>query len=208
MFKTSTPETPISPFANLRNACVTLSLAVHALLLSLFLVHQHPPILKLTQLPGDRLGHFVSLSYTPGQRASAPKPQEAKAVPDKLPSLHVLPTARPESVAPHTSDPTPNNITGTDSLGDGDIRIASVLSHPPPHPDLNVLPAGTSGDVIIDVVIDSDGHIASYTLSRGLGHGIDETVLATIQHWTFQPATRNGIPIASEQELLFHYERG
>jgi protein TonB len=34
------------------------------------------------------------------------------------------------------------------------------------------------------------------------------TVIATIQNWVFQPATSNGQPIVSEQELLFHYERG
>jgi protein TonB len=57
-------------------------------------------------------------------------------------------------------------------------------------------------------VIDSTGKIAKYTVERGLGHGVDDTVIATIQGWTFHPATRNGVPVASEQELLFHYVRG
>jgi protein TonB len=98
--------------------------------------------------------------------------------------------------------------TGADALGDGDTTIALVVVHPPPHPDLTQLPAGAGGDVIVDVVIDETGRIAKFTMTHGLGHGIDETVLATIQQWTFQPATRNGIPVASEQELLFHYQRG
>jgi protein TonB len=88
------------------------------------------------------------------------------------------------------------------------MTIALVLDHPSPHPDLSTLPSGTHGDVIIDVVIDQTGHIAHSSLQHGLGHGIDDTVLATIQQWTFHPATRNGQPVASEQELLFHYERG
>jgi len=95
-----------------------------------------------------------------------------------------------------------------DALGDGDTTVALLVAHPSPKPDLSQLPAGTSGDVIVDVVIDKDGRIAKYTMMRGLGHGIDQTVLATIQQWTFQPATRNGQPVASEQELLFHYVRG
>jgi len=73
---------------------------------------------------------------------------------------------------------------------------------------LSQLPKGTSGDVIVDVVIDKTGRIAKFTMTKGLGHGVDDTVLATIQQWTFQPATRNGQPVASEQELLFHYVRG
>jgi protein TonB len=36
---------------------------------------------------------------------------------------------------------------------------------------------------------------------------VEQQVIATVQTWTFTPATRNGTPIASEQELLFHYER-
>jgi protein TonB len=79
--------------------------------------------------------------------------------------------------------------------------------HPPPRPDLSQLPAGTRGDVIVDVVIDATGRITHTTMASGLGHGVDETVLAMIQQWTFRPATRNGVPVASEQELLFHYER-
>jgi protein TonB len=37
---------------------------------------------------------------------------------------------------------------------------------------------------------------------------VDESVLATVQTWTFKPATKDGKPVASEQQLLFHYERG
>ncbi len=41
-----------------------------------------------------------------------------------------------------------------------------------------------------------------------MGAAIDSNVLATIQTWVFEPATRDGVAVASEQELLFHYERG
>jgi protein TonB len=80
--------------------------------------------------------------------------------------------------------------------------------HPSPQPDLSQLPSGTRGDVVVDIVIDATGKVAKFTVEHGLGHGVDDAVLATIQGWTFHPATRNGVPVASEQELLFHYERG
>jgi protein TonB len=41
-----------------------------------------------------------------------------------------------------------------------------------------------------------------------MGAGIDQTILATIQTWTFKPATKDGVAVSSQQELLFHYERG
>jgi protein TonB len=61
--------------------------------------------------------------------------------------------------------------------------------------------------VVIDIVIDATGKIVQLSMAKGVGHGVDEAVIATVQHWTFHPATRNGQPVASEQELLFHYER-
>jgi len=190
---------------------LSLSLALHLAIFSLLLLHR-PTLLKSTQRTGDLTGHSLLLTYNPGHSSPAAPAQTPKPAPSRLPSLHVpTPKLPPSIAAPSISTTVSTTSTanaGTDTFGDGDIKIASVLLHPPPHPDLAALPAGTRGDVIVDIVIDPTGRIASYTLSRGLGHGVDETVLATIQQWTFNPATRNGIPVASEQELLFHYERG
>jgi protein TonB len=44
-------------------------------------------------------------------------------------------------------------------------------------------------------------------MTSGLGPAIDENVIATVQQWTFHPATKDGQPVASEQELHFHYEK-
>jgi protein TonB len=143
----------------------------------------------------------------PVARLQSPKAPPQKPTPS---SSIVTPTPAPPVVAAAATAATssPNAASGVDALGDGDTTVALVVVHPSPKPDLSQLPSGTSGDVIVDVVIDKDGKIAKYTMMRGLGHGVDQTVLATIQQWTFQPATRNGIPVASEQELLFHYVRG
>ncbi len=58
------------------------------------------------------------------------------------------------------------------------------------------------------VVIDTNGKISDLKMMSGLGDGIDETVISTVQQWVFHPALQNGHPVASEQELHFHYERG
>jgi protein TonB len=189
---------------------VSVSLALHIILIGILLYH-HPPLLKATQLPGDLDGHRLLLTYLPGQGSAASVPQTAppkNTVPDRLPTLRVKATPTPPSAAIPSPSLTANNSTGTDTLGQGDIQIASLLVHPRPAPDLSQLPSGTRGDVVVDIVIDTQGRVAKTTVERGLGHGIDETVLATIQQWTFQPAMRNGVAVSSEQELLFHYERG
>jgi periplasmic protein TonB len=194
-----------------RSRWVAASIVLHLSLLGV-LLYTRPPDLTPVAPPGDRHGQIIQLTYFPGvsapsstlktQKQPAAKPVQIHPVPAPVPTP--TPAKPSAAAAPSSAEGAP----GADSLGDGDTTIALVVAHPPPHPDLSQLPAGTSGDVIVDVVIDKDGRIAKSTMTRGLGHGVDETVLATIQQWTFQPATRNGLPVASEQELLFHYVRG
>jgi len=187
------------------------SVAVHVCVLGA-LLYVRSPQLAPVERPGDATGHLLSLTYAPGMSAPAAELQSEKAPPRKpvpSPSVPAPTPAQPEvAAAPTAATSSLNASSGVDALGDGDTTVALLVAHPSPKPDLSQLPAGTSGDVIVDVVIDKDGRIAKYTMMRGLGHGIDQTVLATIQQWTFQPATRNGQPVASEQELLFHYVRG
>jgi protein TonB len=189
---------------------ITASIALHLLILAAVLHHR--ATLVVTAHPGERDGHRLILTYTPGSHiaAAALESQRSPKIIAPAPSRALAakvatPPLAPPATAASTSTAA---ISGADALGDGDIRIALVDAHPTPQPDLSKLPSGTQGDVVVDIVIDSTGKIAKYTVERGLGHGVDDTVIATIQGWTFHPATRNGVPVASEQELLFHYVRG
>jgi len=187
------------------------SVAVHVCVLGA-LLYVRSPQLSRVERPGDANGHLLSMVYAPGMSAPAAAFQSPKTPPRKpVPSTNVrtpTPATPVVSATATAANSTPDAASGVDALGDGNTTVALVVVHPSPKPDLSQLPSGTSGDVIVDVVIDKDGRIAKYTMMRGLGHGVDQTVLATIQHWTFQPATRDGHPVASEQELLFHYVRG
>ena len=121
-----------------------------------------------------------------------------------------MPKLKETTASPNTTSPAstqPDSAAGADSLGSGNINIALVSYFPTPKPDLSTLPRGTKGDVILDIVIDTTGKIADIKMTSGLGHGIDENVIATVQQWTFHPATKDGQPVASEQELHFHYEK-
>jgi len=153
------------------------------------------------------------VTYLPGRapvQASTPNPKtEPKQAATSTP-LPTPPRQKTETASPNTNSPAssnPDSTIGADSLGEGNINIALVSYFPIPKPDLTTLPRGTKGDVILDIVIDTTGKIADIKMASGLGHGIDETVIATVQQWTFHPATRDGQPIASEQELHFHYEK-
>jgi TonB family protein len=62
------------------------------------------------------------------------------------------------------------------------------------------------GIVVVNVIVGTDGKIQRFRLLRPLGMGLDENAQSTIQTWRFQPATRNGQPVAVEMniELAFN----
>ncbi len=194
--------------AELKNTYASLALHAAVFLVLLGGWRARRPVLDAHRLPGVATGSRLTLSYSPGGAPpaaatalrSVTHPLRASVAAAKPPTVPALSSASPSAPG--------NGRSGESSLGDGDISIALVRTHPRPAPDLTGLPRGTAGDVVVDVVIDAQGRIAAATLAHGLGGSIDQTVLAIVQQqWTFSPATRNGVAIASEQELLFHYER-
>jgi protein TonB len=202
----SAPPSRITQYA-------TASALLHLLVLAA-LIHTRASWIAPIRLPGSPHGSNLLLTYSPGKapvQASAPNPktqpkQAASATPLPTPTVaKTATTASPNTSAPASTQP--DSIAGADSLGSGNINIALVSFFPTPKPDLSALPRGTKGDVILDIVIDTTGKIADIKMTSGLGHGIDENVIATVQQWTFHPATKDGQPVASEQELHFHYEK-
>jgi protein TonB len=67
------------------------------------------------------------------------------------------------------------------------------------------LPSGLQGDVIVEITIDAQGTVVEERLLQGLGHGVDERVIAVLRDWRFHPATRNGVAIPSKHDVHFHF---
>jgi TonB family protein len=63
----------------------------------------------------------------------------------------------------------------------------------------------SEGNVVVEIVIDTHGDIVGKTVLQSLGSKLDEKVLLALDNWHFQPATRNGAPIASKQDAVFHF---
>jgi protein TonB len=163
----------------------------------LFILHVRRMHIEPARLPGTALGSRISMTYSPGN------PHVTAAVKPLPSQVHSKATAVVATSSVH-----PTSAQGGDALGQGNVTVALATFFPTPKPDLSQLPHGTRGDVVVDVVIDEQGKIVDAQLAQTLGHGVDETVLATIQTWTFKPATKDGVAVPSQQELLFHYERG
>lgn len=137
----------------------------------------------------------VLTPYAPGHTAVV-QPPKPKIVP---------PREEPKLALKQPDPPPPSS--GGDPSGEADVSVAMADFYPQPKPDLSALPHGTRGDIVVDIVIDEDGKVVDTRVDQGLGHGVDEAVMAVLQTWTFTPATKAGKPVASEQQLLFHFER-
>lgn len=192
---------------------IAVSSTLHALVLAVLLYHSRHFIAPV-RYPGTENGHNLVLSYLPGR---APTPSVApppKAQPLEIKSKLALKQpdqTTPTKTSPNRNSPSsdhPDSASGADALGSGNISIALAKYSPRPRPDLSRMPSGTRADVILDVTIDENGRISDLKLVKGIEQTIDETVIAAVRQWVFNPANRDGQPVASEQELRFHYERG
>lgn len=188
-----------------------LSITAHLCLL-LFLVGGIGRAAKIMpyRLPGTAKGATLLTYYSPGSlqviesKAPARSPEKSRPAP----TLPPVPQAAQLDLANAAEAQAGIGTSAQSGLGNGDITIALQSYFPYPTPDLSKLPHGTKGDVILNAVIDEHGNISELTLLKGLGSPVDEMVIATVQQWHYTPAMKNGVPVVSEQELHFHYERG
>jgi TonB family protein len=63
----------------------------------------------------------------------------------------------------------------------------------------------SEGNVVVEITIDERGEIIAKTVLQSLGPKLDEKVLVALENWHFHPATRNGAPIPSKQDAIFHF---
>lgn len=107
-------------------------------------------------------------------------------------------------VTARAGSPYGSRIPGTPYTGEA-VMPALPQVFPDPAVSRADLPAGLEGDVIVEVTIDAQGNVTDLKLTHGIGHGVDEKVLAVLRQWRFRPATRNGVNIASQHLVHFHY---
>lgn len=69
------------------------------------------------------------------------------------------------------------------------------------------LSTSVAGDVIVEITINAQGEIIQTIVIQSLGPAIDQRVLAALRDWHFTPASRNGTPIASKQDVHYHFPR-
>ena len=64
---------------------------------------------------------------------------------------------------------------------------------------------GITGDVLLEVVVRSDGSIGTTRVLQGLGYGLEQRAIDAVRQWRFAPATRKGAPVDVLVEIAVEF---
>jgi protein TonB len=113
-------------------------------------------------------------------------------------------TASAATPAPPAGSPYGSLTQGPSSGAEVRPALPITTSEPLVSPD--DLHGLTEGNVVVEITIDENGSIVARTVVQSLGPAIDEKVLAALENWHFHPATRDGVPIPSKQDVVYHFK--
>jgi len=204
-----------------RYYAVAASVCVHLALLSVIVFHK-PKVLDLTPtwLAWGNSTHTHQITYlAPGNELS--RPDETKlTLPVTTATNRPKPAATTGKVKPKANhQPEPNAEEGNENTKAGsllgtvldgpitghEVHVAYPVVFPDPPVARNELPRDLIGDVVIEITIDAQGNVVETKIVQAIGHGIDEKIEATLRHWHYQPATLDGVPVASRHDVHFHF---
>ena len=223
--------TPIQTVSRQPRLAMYCSVTAHYLLL-LWLLHPASPKLVAPSFVvkgnhGPYIAHLywpnqqtqVKADASPGTSAADSRQQlnahltwkrrakVAKAAGRELPrpkiGLHDQ-TSAPGEAAQARPAGSPLGTVLDEPLTGEEVRPALPVVSPDPHLASDEL-GGLQGDVIVEVTIDENGNIVQKVVVQSLTPAIDGKVLDALENWRFRPATRNGVPIASKQDVYYHF---
>jgi TonB family protein len=209
------------------------SAALHCGLL-FWLLHQAEPkfVAPSFVVNGDD-GTYLAHLYFPNQQSriasDAPPGTSAASAAEQLTSHIIWQSRSKEAKQARRKQPRPNvgHDTETSTPGQAaqehaagsplgtvlegpttgdEVRPALPVVSPDPMVEAGEL-NGLQGDVIVEVTIDERGQIIQRIVIQSLAPAIDAKVLEAIGNWRFRPATRNGVPIPSKQDVFYHFPR-
>jgi TonB family protein len=196
---------------------LSISLSLHLVFLGWLLHSPSPIFVAPSAVVRGQSGSSLTRIYFGGDSGVSqeqPKPRLAWQRPPKNTSAHRLqpPPAKlevgNETASIRPGGPAAGSLYGSLSYGTftgPEIRPALPIVSPDPVFGSDL--ATTEGDVIIEVTIDETGTIVQKVVLHSLGPAVDDRVLAALEKWHFTPASKNGVPIPSKQDVYYHFPR-
>ena len=89
-------------------------------------------------------------------------------------------------------------------MGPG-IISPSVLSKIDPAYTEEAKAAKIDGSVLLSIVVGTDGLAHDINVVRGIDSGLDLNAVSAVQQWHFQPATKDGQPVAVQAQIEVNF---
>jgi TonB family protein len=86
------------------------------------------------------------------------------------------------------------------------LQPPAVIEENRPAYPAEALAARPSGEVSVTATVSPAGEVSGVELAQGVAPALDRAALDAATRWRFRPATRDGVPVASRVQLLFHFE--
>ncbi len=80
--------------------------------------------------------------------------------------------------------------------GVGGVSAPRVIYKPDPEYSEEARKAKYQGTVVLQMVVGADGRTKNPRVQHGLGMGLDEKALEAVRNWKFEPAEKDGKPVA------------
>jgi len=192
-----------------------VSIAIHVFLFILILRGRTPifvaPSQVLGGVHGTNVTHLYWASGTAAARDSKESTAKKKVVWHKQQPFKTADKSEDADRTETAATPSPTAGSPYGSLSDGtssgeEIRPALPAVTVEPRVNAEDLVGIAEGNVVIEITIDESGAIVSKAVVHSMGPAIDAKVLAALENWRFRPATRDGVPIPSKQDVVYHFK--
>lgn len=196
-----------------------VSLAIHAVIIFLLVKPPAPTFIKPVSIALGNSGKATTL-YLPSEalmQAQATTREQKTLTYVRAPRQikphgktkpRVKPPEKIRDVEAAENLPKAGSLYGSlfsEIMSGSEVRPALPMVYPDPPVRRSEIPNGVAGSVIVEVTIDAQGNVIDTRLLQGLGFGIEEKVIATLHNWRFRPATKDGVPIPSKQDVYFRF---
>jgi TonB family protein len=89
--------------------------------------------------------------------------------------------------------------------GGGAVSAPVVLYKVDPEYTAEARQAKLWGTVVLQLIVDTNGHARNIRVVRSLGLGLDEKAIEALSQWKFLPGVRNGQPVAVQVTIEMNF---
>jgi TonB family protein len=159
----------------------------------------------------DAVVRKVQEQLPPPARASAPAPRPS---PGPEPGTGPAPVTKPEDEAlrrmheefeRQMADVKKDLAEAEAEPIGGNVKPPVALQSPAPQYTETARRARVQGVVILEATVSREGKVVSTRVLKGLPMGLDEAAREAVAQWRFEPATKDGEPVAVIMTLTVNF---